>query len=165
MTVSDVIKTSVQNLEMRPLSVEFAFLFFQLVQSNRAHLTRNGDYEDLVASSVQDCEAELSTTRDESLRMGIFFDDQLIGRVDLNPARAGVYVLGYWVSADFAGRGFVTECCRAAIGFARASFSVAEFWAGVRHVNVPSIGVVTRLGFEEFERLPHRSRYRLLCVE
>jgi hypothetical protein len=41
----------------------------------------------------------------------------------------------------------------------------ARRWAGVRHTNLPSIAVVSKLALTEFERLPHWPRYRLQFEE
>ena len=155
--------TSIPGVELRELTSGDAVAIFDLAARNRGHLTRFGDYEDLAASTLEDFEADLSEPPDDSLRMGIWRSDELMGRVDLHRVAPRTFVLGYWIGSEYAGNGYVTESCRALMDHARRVLDATEFWAGVRHVNHPSAGVVRRLGFSVFEELATRTRYRLRC--
>jgi ribosomal-protein-serine acetyltransferase len=155
--------TSIPGVELRELTSRAAVAIFDLVARNRAHLTRFGDYEDLTASTLEDLEVDLSDSPDGSLRMGIWRGNEMMGRVDLNRVAPRTFVLGYWIGAEYTGNGYVTEACRALMDHSRRALDATEFWAGVRHVNHASAGVVRRLGFSVFEELATRTRYRFRC--
>ena len=155
--------TTIPDIELRPLTSRDAAEYYDLVQRNISFLTQYGDYEDLIRSTLADIKASFSSPPGDALRMGIWRGEALMGRVDLNPVAPGVYVLGYWLGEEFTGHGYMTAACRALIDYARSTWTVSAFWAGVRHANQESAAVVERLGFSVYEELPDRKRYRLLC--
>jgi RimJ/RimL family protein N-acetyltransferase len=159
--VSDHISTPIPHLELRALSPADAAEFFQLVQRNREHLTRLGDYQELVSASRQDIARDLEMQPDEGLSMGIRLEEVLVGVAALTAVEPGVYVLGYWISAEHAGRGYVTAACRSLMAYARRRMGAGQFWAGIRHTNVPSIRVAEKLGLTVYETLPEHSRWRI----
>jgi RimJ/RimL family protein N-acetyltransferase len=156
------LSTGIPGLTLRMLTGADARAFYDLVQANRAYLTRYGDYLDLVGTTLADLENYFSTPPGDYLRMGVWRDQTLVGRVDLNPVAPGVLVLGYWICEAYAGHGYATAACRALIETTRAKRPGNVFWAGVRHENVSSAAVVEKLGFTVVEELPDRKRYRLV---
>ena len=93
--------------------------------------------------------------------MALWWDDDLVGRLDLNPIETGTFVLGYWLGAEYTRRGFATAAWRALIDHGRAELDATDFWAGVTHGNERSIAVLERLGFARTERLEHHTRFHL----
>jgi RimJ/RimL family protein N-acetyltransferase len=76
--------------------------------------------------------------------------------------------MGYYVSAEFRNRGYVTEACRALISWARSTHGVKEFQLQISPDNAPSVRVAEKLGFDREGQYPHdytgtgtRYRYRL----
>jgi RimJ/RimL family protein N-acetyltransferase len=157
------LKTEISLVVLHELTVRDSIAFFNLVQRNREWLTRYGDYLDLVKSTVQDIEAEFGDRSKGALRMGIWRREELVGRVDSFPVAPEAFGLGYWIGEEYSGRGYVTAACRAMMDFVSQMQKVKEYWAGVRNVNLESIGVVERLGFSVYEQRPEYGRYRLLC--
>jgi len=156
------IPTAIQGVELRQLAAADAQAFYDLVQSSRAFLTRYGDYQDIVDSSLADIAASLSALPDDYLGMGIWRGDEFMGQVDLNPVAPGELVLGYWLGEAYTGQGIMSAACQALIDYALQALPVTAFWAGVRHANHQSAAVVERLGFTVYEELPDRKRYRKL---
>ena len=153
--------TTIPGVELRELTSRDARAFFDLICRNREHLTRFGDYEDLTASTLEDIEAYFADPLDDNVRMGVWRADELMGRVDLAPVDPHTYVLGYCIGSEYTGGGYATVACRALIDYARLALGATEFWAGVRHPNLKSAALVSRLGFAVYEELPTRTRYRL----
>ena len=128
-----------------------------------------GELGDIVFLEIEtggeslEIEEIFSSPADFYLRMGIWKGEELMGQVDLNQAAPGVFVLGYWLGEKYTGHGYMTAACCAVMNYARRTWPVKEFWAGVRHANVKSAAVVDRLGFAIYEELPDRKRYRLIC--
>ena len=134
-----------EDLAIKRLSAAHAAALFELIQRNRSHLTQHGDYRELVDLDAATLAARLSL--DTEAAFGIFLQGELIGTVTLIHYQKGVCGLGYWISSEQTGRGYVGLSCQALIDLARSHLDVREFWAGITHGNEASIAVVSRLGF------------------
>jgi [ribosomal protein S5]-alanine N-acetyltransferase len=62
--------------------------------------------------------------------------------------------LVYALFERFSGKGYATEMAGASIAAARAQPGFAEFMAGVDEINVASVRVLEKLGFERIARQP-----------
>ncbi len=161
-----ILLTSNPGVELRELTEDDADAFFNTVQQNSAWLTRYGDYQDLIKMTSKDIAAEFSNQDEKNpFRMGIWYDNKLVGRVDVSPVAPETYTVGYWISESCARRGFVISSCRAIMDYVSRIRTVREYWAGVRNINLESIAIVEHLGFSIYEQLPERRRYRLLLQE
>lgn len=158
------IKTSIPGLGIRRLSEEDTPLYLKTIQDNAYHLTRYGDYQEQVRASISQIVADVLVNDERHLKMGIWFKDIFIGRVDINHAEDNAYILGYWLSSNYTGKGYGYESCKTLIDFVYKKYSIFELWAGVRHENNASIKLLKKLGFTEFEKLSDRSRYRLILT-
>jgi len=141
-----LLRTSIPSLELSELESKDAATLHALVQDNRAHLTRLGDYTDLVDFSTEQLRDQLSA--DEPRQFGILHAGTLIGTVTLIKYQPTIYGLGYWIASSQSGRGYMTEAVRAVIDFAASECGAEEIWAGITPTNEPSIKLVRRLGFE-----------------
>ena len=161
-----ILPTSNPDVELRELTAADADAFFDIVQQNNVWLTRYGDYQELIKMTSKDIAVEFSNQDEKGpLRMGIWHDNKLVGRVDVSPVAPETYTVGYWISERCSCRGYVTSSCRAIMGYVTRTRKVREYWAGVRNINLESIAIVERLGFSIYEQLPERKRYRLLLKE
>lgn len=133
----------------------------QLMMRNRAHLTAHGDYLDQTQSSVSDLKAELTWCAERNWRFGIYYQHELIGRVDLLGIEPPRYGVGYWLSEAHTGNGFAKQAVGAVIDFAAATCGASDLFAGVSHGNTPSIALLSRLGFQPVARFDTYIRYHL----
>jgi len=153
-----ILKTNQPGLTLRQLTPADAPTLFDLVQSNRTHLTARGNYATQVAASVEAIAAELSAV-DQSTCFGIFHDATLIGRIDLVAVDPPRYSLGYWLSASHTGQGFATAAAQAAIEFAFNQSAATDIFAGVTHGNDRSVALLRRLGFDAIEQFEAYTRF------
>ncbi|HVL07339.1 MAG TPA: GNAT family N-acetyltransferase [Acidimicrobiales bacterium] len=153
--------TARRGLSLRELTAADADGYFALIDRNRLHLTRHGDYSGMATISAAQVQASLVAPGDDNTRFGIWLDGRLVGRVDLNPYNPPNYVLGVWLDEAATGKGHATEACRAAIAFARSHLRAGNIWAGVTHGNHRSVALLGRLGFERVAELDRHSRFRL----
>lgn len=129
-----------------------------LIGRSADQLGAHGDYQDLIAKTVDEIEADLANPADNELSLGIRRGGEILGVVTLIAHEPGVYGLGYWLGAEHTGQGIVTTCCRALIEAVAQAPGAREIWAGITHGNEASVGVVTRLGFALVrEQETHRS--------
>ena len=155
------IETALRGLRLVQLDEHHAVDLHDLLQRNRAHLTVRGDYTEIVSMSAQDIASELRARQAHDLRMGLFYLQQLVGRVDLNSPKLGTFVLGYWVDATHTTRGFAKAGRSAIIEYSQRTLGAEEVWAGVIASNSASISVLEHLGFRLVETLSTHLRYRL----
>lgn len=155
--------TEIAGLVLRSLGLADLERYAELVSRNRVHLTGHGDYEELVRSSAQDLGEELGA--DASGRFGVWFEDELIGRVNLIPRDGTNAVLGYWLDSDRLGSGFATASCRALVRYGAEALGITDVWAGVTHGNERSVALLGRLGFDEVADMGAHTRFHLAAVE
>ena len=150
-------------LVLRTLTIDDLEPYYAVVERNREHLTRHGDYEFLRDANFDDVRARFLESSRRSRWFGLWWSGELIGRVDLNPIDPPLWVLGYWLDEGHTGRGLMTAACRAAVGHAR-TLGATEVYAGVADGNEPSVRLLRRLGFEHLQDVAGRSRWRLPLI-
>jgi [ribosomal protein S5]-alanine N-acetyltransferase len=77
---------------------------------------------------------------------------QFIGFVALNPETdegSLVYNIGYVFKADFHGKGYASEACRAVLAHAFRTLLAQGVVAGTAAVNLPSCKLLEKLGFQK----------------
>ncbi|MBL7494871.1 GNAT family N-acetyltransferase, partial [Frankia sp. CNm7] len=128
--------TSMPGLALRALTSADAEVYYALIDRNRDHLAEFGDYQDEKRATLEWVENHLAEGSGSiHYRYGIFLDCKIIGRVDLNPVAPPHYVLGYWLSRECFGHGYVTAACRTLINHGRTALAATMIFAGVTHGN------------------------------
>lgn len=82
----------------------------------------------------------------------------VIGRVNLTSIVRGPLqsaVLGYWIDADYAGRGLVSAAVAEVIAIARDDLGLHRLEAGTLEHNLASQRVLQKAGFEQFGMAPN----------
>ena len=149
MTERLTLPTAMPDLRLIELLPENAAAYYALVDRNRSHLTQHGDYLDLGEATPESVTEDLLDPENRNVRFGVWLDEQLIGRVDLNPRTTEDFVLGYWLGGEFTGNGYATTACAALITYGQKTLGARTIWAGVTKGNVQSEAVLHRLGFQE----------------
>ena len=153
------LSTSMPGLTLNKLTVADAPAYYAVLDRNRDHLSRYGDYQDEANATPAWAVDHLAQSASD--RFGIWQNHLLIGRVDLVHAAPPQYGLGYWISHDAARHGYATAACAAVLRHAYTSHDATDIFAGVSHGNIPSIAVLRRLGFRPITRLGHHTRFHL----
>jgi len=89
---------------------------------------------------------------DQFLAVCLKETQQFIGFVALNPEAdegSRVYNLGYIFKADFHGKGYASEACRAVLAHAFRTLMAQSLVAGTAAVNLPSCRLLEKLGFQK----------------
>ena len=133
-------------VELRSLTPDDSKSLFDLIQSNRDHLTQRGDYYDLVNAPIGSIRSQLSVPENIA-QFGVLVSGELAGCVSLIKYQPSVLGLGYWISAAHAGHGIMTVSISSIVSYALER-GATEIWAGITPSNEPSIALVKRLGFE-----------------
>ncbi|MDQ3641320.1 MAG: GNAT family N-acetyltransferase [Actinomycetota bacterium] len=154
------LQTDFPGLVVREHAPADAHEYFELVQTNRDHLTRHGDYAELVAATRQETERRFAEPS-PSLRCGIWKDERLIGHVSLVHGVPPTWGLGFWLAQDETGRGYMTASIAALLEYAERELMATEVLAGVTHGNHRSSRLLIRLRFSPIEKFPTYTRYRL----
>lgn len=143
------IQAAMPGVVLRMLQPKDAKHYFDLVDRNRGHLSRNGDttaarYPDLesVVNSI------LHPENPERLRFGIWVDERFVGSINLTPdASANIAEIGYWIGSEFTGYGYVSAAVRGLVAHAFAHMHFAILCAKVAKKNFDSQRVLERTGF------------------
>jgi transcription elongation GreA/GreB family factor len=100
-TVSTLVelRTDDPELVLRELTFDDAEAYYALLDRNREHLGRQGDFQQERAADLEWVRASLQAPS-TGLRFGLWYRGALAGRADLLPRAAGHYMLGYWLDAD-----------------------------------------------------------------
>jgi ribosomal-protein-serine acetyltransferase len=141
------IATDIPELRLVALTPEDADAYYALVDRTRKHLTQHGDWTDLGEATSESVQADLAHLESLNTSFGIWLDEQMIGRVDLNPRTQGNFVLAYWLGGEFTGKGYATAACQALIDCGKATLGATNIWAGVTKGNAKSEALLRRLGF------------------
>ena len=156
------VATELPELVLRELTADDCDAYYELVSRNRDHLRRHGDYAEECKATRDQVIAYFANPPDHNTRFGIWLGSWLIGRVGLNPVNPPHYTIGYWLSSDRSGNGYMTRACRAAISYGRDALGATDIFAGVTHGNDKSVAVLNRLGFAQVASFQDYDRYRLV---
>ena len=77
--------------------------------------------------TITDAEKSLETIRNEEFNLNIFLNDNLIGGLGLRLDEDEFYELGYWLGADYWGKGYATESVRGLLDYAISKLQSCQF--------------------------------------
>jgi ribosomal-protein-serine acetyltransferase len=135
------------------LSGEHADRLFHLIDQDRERLREWlpwVDYERAPADSLTYIRrAQQQFAENESLQLGIFYQDQLAGTIGCHtidwPDRS--VEIGYWLSSSCEGRGVMTRACRRLVSYVFASLTLNRVEIQCATANRKSRAIPERLGF------------------
>ena len=143
-----------EDAELRLLEERHAEALFALIDRNRAHLRTymewlTEDYE--IENTRKFIRLGLRQLADaEGLQAGIWSGNNLAGhigyfRTNRKDRRTSI---GYWIGAEFEGRGLVTRACRALVNYAFMSLDAHRVEIGCAVDNARSRAIPEKLGFK-----------------
>ncbi|CAL9558028.1 GNAT family N-acetyltransferase [Streptomyces sp. enrichment culture] len=153
--------TRTPGLVLSELTLRDAEAYHRLLDMNRAHLSRLGDYQEESRATPAWVRRHLAEDPGPDLRYGIRLHGELIGRVDLVATDPPRYGTGYWLCRSRVGAGHATAACEALYGHAARVLGATDVFAGVTHGNDRSTALLTRLGFEPVAVFGQYTRFRL----
>ena len=142
-----------EGLELRLLELRHAEALFNLVDKNREHL---GYWLPFVGRTrtARDTEAYLQKKLEQfakgnGFQVGIWHRGELAGLVQLHyiSPRFRSTEMGYWLGADFEGRGVVTKACRYLCAYLFEERDLNRIEVRCSEKNVRSKAIPERLGF------------------
>jgi RimJ/RimL family protein N-acetyltransferase len=154
--------TDFPELTLCELTLADAREYYELIDGNRAHLSRLGDFEAERTATLEWVRRYFEQPPDRNVRFGIRRHGALVGRVDLNPVDPPHYALGCWVSGDAEGHGYASAACRAAAEYARDALGAVDVSARIAHGNARSEAMVARVGFVRVARFERYDRFQLV---
>jgi len=140
-------------LELRLLAEHDAATIYQLVDSNRAYLREWLPWVDYTRS-IRDERAFITNTRTQyqnniSFSYAIWYQEQIVGTIGYNQfdwANRKVDI-GYWLGAQYQGKGVMTRSCRALIEYAFDDLKLNKVEIRCATSNTRSCAIPQRLGF------------------
>ncbi|MDA3616017.1 GNAT family N-acetyltransferase [Polluticaenibacter yanchengensis] len=144
-----------ENIEMEITAEKFAVPLFDVIDSNREHLSEflswvgNMQSVENLRKYLKNCE-QLYNDKTE-ISFVILFNKKPVGRIGLHFLnfynRSGA--IGYWLDKHAVGKGIITKCCRRLIdyGFNELSLNRIEIKAAVN--NYRSQAIPVRLNFKK----------------
>jgi len=142
-----IIPTRVEGLTLRQLQLEDATALFELIASNREHLSQHQEPTSLHYPDLSSAIRSITHPRNPSkIRFGIWNADYLMGSVNIRPVTDKDAEIGYWLGQSFCGRGFALVAVQAIYEYAFQNDYTAVL-ARVYHTNTPSQKVLLRSGF------------------
>jgi len=144
-----------EGARLRLIELHHAELLFDAVDSNRDHLRRWLPWVD-GTKSVDDCRAFIRRALDQfahghGFHAGIWAGSRYAGTIGhhrIDWANRSVS-LGYWLAADFQGRGLMTAACRLFVTHAFGELRLHRIEIRCAVGNLKSCAIPERLGFTQ----------------
>jgi len=150
------------NIQLRQFVPEDSRKIFQLIDTNREHLSRNGDVtsekyptEQSVLESITD------PSNPDKLRMGIWHENDYVGTANLIPfGSERTAEIGVYLGSQYTGQGFMTIAAQALTEYAFER-EIQRVFAFIAAENAESIALFQRLGYIEGKRAVEGDRKRI----
>ena len=97
-----------------------------------------------------DADKWLEVVGSQEFNLNTFLNEDLIGGVGLSlDEDDGLYELGYWLGADYWGRGYATESVRGLLDHAKLALQSQILKANVYKKNKASANILKKIGFKK----------------
>lgn len=133
---------------------DFAKSYYELVMKEQAYLNewlvwpKLADSEEFFLSFINKSRKDYEEGK--SLTCAIFYCDKLVGNISFNSISTELKKaeVGYWLSANYQGKGIVTKSLSKLISYAFEQLDMERVQISVATENTPSRRVCERLGFK-----------------
>ena len=103
--------------------------------------------------TLNDAEKWFVKSSKEELALNIYFKSYLIGGVTIDKRTSNeTFVLGYWLSEEYWGKGYATEACSSLISYFFSNNSDDKLYASHMAQNKKSKKILLKLGFNEVSK-------------
>ncbi len=141
-------------LSLQLLTQNDAEELFNLIDQNRSYLQQWMVWPPATKSAddtkkfIKTCLVGLAENTE--MACGIKYDGQLIGVITYNVMddQLKKVIIGYWISAEYQGRGIVTKSCRCLIDYAFTTLAMQKIEIRTASENLASQNICKRLGFK-----------------
>ncbi len=138
-------------LSSRLMQESEAETMFQVIQENKAFLGTWLNWVEFVKTpenSIEKIREDIAGyASGKNLELGIFLNNQFIGRVGFHTIKDRNAEIGYWLAESENGKGIITESCKALIKYAFREMNLHRVIIKMDTENIPSKKVPERLGF------------------
>jgi ribosomal-protein-serine acetyltransferase len=144
-----------EEIILKTLEIDESEILFHLVENNRLYLREWLPWVDTNAT-VEESKAFIHSAREQQeqnfgFQCGIWFRNQLVGvigfhRIDWMNKNAEI---GYWLGAQFQGKGIITKSCTSLIDYAFHVLKLHRVQLRCATENKKSCSVIERLGFQK----------------
>ena len=142
-----------ENLELRTLIPENGEEVFNVIDKNRKYLRKwlpwldSTKSPDNVKETIEKWQKELENKIDYVF--GIFLDGNYVGNISVHDVdkNNNSAMIGYWLAADYQGRGIMTECVRTLVNFCFHEIDLNRVYIYCAFGNNKSRAIPERLGF------------------
>lgn len=132
---------------LREITVADSEEMFALIDSSREHLSQYGEDTASKYPTLQSVIDRNSTQASTEKRFGIRDQEKMVGFIKVTDKGLPGWEMGYWMGADFAGKGYMTKATRALTDFTYSKIRAQRIFATVHRDNFPSRTVLERTGF------------------
>ena len=103
--------------------------------------------------TLNDAEKWFVKSSKEELALNIYFKSYLIGGVTIDKRTSNeIFVLGYWLSEEYWGKGYATEACSSLISYFFSNNFDDKLYASHMAQNKKSKKILLKLGFNEVSK-------------
>jgi len=144
-----------EKLQLRLLDFYHAEVIYQVIVKNRDYLSKwfpwvnNTNNSDDIKVFI---EAELRRfANNNGFSTGIFYEGKYIGNISIHDINwhTKMTSIGYWVSAEYQGRGIMTASCQTLLNHGFGTMGLNRIEIRARTDNEKSRAIPVRLGFKE----------------
>ncbi|EPJ46481.1 MAG: hypothetical protein OFPII_20240 [Osedax symbiont Rs1] len=147
-------KVVADKLSLQLLMQSDAEELFNLIDQNRSYLQQWMVWPPATKSAddtnkfIKACLIGLAENTE--MACGIKYHGQLIGVITYNviDTQLKKVIIGYWISAEYQGRGIVTKSCRCLIDYAFTTLAMQKIEIRTASENLASQKICERLGFK-----------------
>jgi RimJ/RimL family protein N-acetyltransferase len=139
------------NFQLRELVLEDAPYLFDLIDSDRVHLSQHGDHTADKYRTAEDVyNSILNPNNPEKIRFGIWSNEQMVGSYNITMLYSGARKaeLGAWIGSQHTGNGYVGQAGKLARTFAFENLGIDEVYCLVAYGNTASRRALIKAGYE-----------------
>lgn len=143
-----ILQSKDDSVSLKQLIPEDSPSYFQLVDSDRAHLSQHGDVTALKYPTVEKVrESILHPTNPDKYRFGIWIGDEMVGSNNLTLEKSNRAELGSWIAKKYIGNRYAGRARKLLVDFAFNHLNLDEVYCEITIGNDASRKSVERSGF------------------